>query len=236
MMERYVYELELMEEIPQEVAVDKVREMSTEQEWYGHAYADPVGRIYADGHIESFVPHDGTGAEWFSVLRNAGVLKARRRNLKIKHKVCICEEYYLQRSVIGHSSTLPTVVNGSLTANIRTQNRYTYEVLLVADDEYRRYITCEMTVRTSGRFFTGLCEDLNGLILELREWATEGRNGFSKKHGKICCCFYNDFGEARHIYFSSQELLLHVNSVRIIKLNKEYVNKETIKGSDDTDG
>jgi len=226
-MKDYEYEVELIETIPEEITLKAKGKLITKGEWYGHSFGDAVGRIYDDGRVESFFKHDDPGNEWFDMLKKKGVLRTRHRNLidRMTYKEYSCDEFYLMRRVNGHVSGLPTVMDDCLDTCMNVDYKYTYEILLVADDEYKRYVTKE--IRTSGPHTFCLIDEIGNLEGQIEEWAEEKKNGFSyDEDNTLCCKMYNDFGEETDAdFYSTRELLMCINSIRLVKLKQTIVDR-----------
>lgn len=226
-MGEYNYIVELIEEIPENIPVSKNGTIGTKKEWYGHSLGDAVGRIYDDGKIESFFKEDNDN-EWFNTLRNQGLLKSKHRNL-IDRKTFAeysCEEYYLMRRVVGHTSNMPTVTDRNLDDCCNVKFEYTFEILLVADDDYKRYIT--ESIKTEGPHTYCLADKLESLEEVFEEWAENEEQGFKESEdGGVTVTFYDDFGQSLDAeFYSIRELLMCVNSVRIVKLERTIVDRE----------
>ena len=227
-MGEYNYIVELIEEIPENIPVSKTGTIRTEKEWYGHSLGDAVGRIYDDGKIESFFKEDNNN-EWFNTLRNRGLLKSKHRNL-INKKTFVeygCEEYYLMRRVVGHTSNLPTVTDCSLDDCCNVKFEYTFEILLVADDDYKRYIT--ESIETEGPHTYCLADKLESLEEVFEEWAENEEQGFKKSEdGGVTVIFYDDFGQSLDAeFYDIRELLMCINSVRIVKMEITIIDRKS---------
>lgn len=227
-MAEYKYEVELLEDLPEEIPLKKCGIIITKREWYGHSYGDAVGRIYDNGKkVESFFKKDieQGNTNLFDLLMKTGKLKEKHRML-VNYKTGedrSCNEYYVMRRVKGHSSAKPTVTNRM--DNCRNvEYRYTYEILLAEEDGFKRYIT--NTIETDGMFCHGFSYELESLEDIFEEMIEEKREGFRKdKEGTIYVKFYDDFGEEIEAeYYRLRDLLLCVNSVRIIEL-EEIIKK-----------
>lgn len=238
-LENYRYKVELVEDIPEYMGFEKMGEVESSKEWQGHSLGDPVGRIYKDGKIESFIIHDiETGTtDWFDILRNSGKLRQRHRNLinRKTWKEYECDEFYLMRRVIGHSSTMPTISDACLNDCINVRFDYTYEILLVADDGLRRYIT--ETIHTAGPGAYSLGDVMSSLEDTFEEWAVEKEKGFKRNDdGELQVAFYDDYGEKVDLHFYSiDELMMCINSVRIIDLQKTITRRRGESNEDNED-
>ena len=215
------YKLQLRGILPEGVILETENEIETKTEWYGRSYGMEVGRIYADGKMESLLKHDGEGSEWFDRLLHSDILLCRTRNLLNfdTGNSYTCRSYYLMYDKKGHPSALSTVTDDCLDTCINVQYRYTYEILLV-EDECERYIYQDIT--TYGPYTSGLFDQIESLEIQIEEWAENEENGFSfDENGDICCKFYDRIGETVKLsYPTIDELLMKMNSARIIKLNK----------------
>lgn len=81
-MDNFRYKVELIEELPDCMnKIDKVGEVEAKKEWFGHSLGNVVGRIYADGRVESFFKHDidAEKPEWFEMLRAGNSHKDGRK-------------------------------------------------------------------------------------------------------------------------------------------------------------
>lgn len=221
------YEVELIEELPGNIPLTKKGIITTNGEWYGHSFGDCVGREYEDGEVESFFTADrnmGT-TELFDLLRSQGKTRTKQRWTHNRETRTLrgCEEHYVMRKIIGHGSGKETVKNDCLDTCCNVKYEYTYEILFVADDEYKRYVYD--TVKTDGPHTYGLSSILESLEDTVMEWAEEGEKGFKlNDDGTISVKFYDDFGnDIDAVFYSMSELMMCLNSVRIIELKREIV-------------
>lgn len=228
------YEVELIEELPENIPLKKRGTITTKGEWYGHSFGDCIGRVYKDGKAESFFTTDrkkGT-TELFDILRKLGKTRTKQRWIHDRETRTLvgCVDHYVMRRVAGHGSGKETVKDNCLDTCNNVKYEYTYEILFVADDEYKRYVYD--TVKTNGPYTCGLSSVLESLEDTVREWAEEEENGFWLKDGTVRVKFYDDFGdEIDAEFYSMHELMMCVNSVRIIELKREIVNRaEQTKG------
>jgi len=223
-MSGYKYKAELVEKLPECIQLDTVVEIETKNEWYGHSIGTAVGRVYDDGKIKSFFKHDGDGTEWFDMLREAGKLTSIHRYLidRKTYEESTCDEYYLMRKIVDHVSGMPTITDDCLDTCCNVKYEYTYELLLVAD-EYKRYVA--KTVRTEGPYTYCLMDEIKSLEDLVEEWAEEEENGFFyDDENQLCCKMYNDFGEEINAdFYSARELLMSLNSIRLVKLERIIV-------------
>lgn len=222
------YEVELIEELPKNIPLTKKGIITTNGEWYGHSFGDCVGRIYDDGEKVSFFSDDRNNGttELFDTLIGQGKTRVKQRLVIARDtgKERYCEDHYLVRKVVGHGSAKETVKDDCLDTCCNVKYEYTYEILFVADDEYKRYVYD--TVKTDGTHTYGLSSVLESLEDTVMEWAEEGEKGFKlNDDGTISVKFYDDFGndiDAR--FYSMSELMMCLNSVRIIELKREIVD------------
>ena len=229
-MSEHTYTVELIEELPEEIPLKRTGTITTRGEWYGHSYADVVGRIYADGTVKSFFTDDiesGT-TRLFDILRYSGKVKKihrciwERDSLELKD----CDDYYVLRKVKGHTSERPTETETRLDTICNVDYEYVYEILLVANDEYRRYLTESVKTRGLGPY--SIFDSMHDWEETFEEWAEYEENGFREDDdGGIEVLFYDELGNSEWIYFdSAHELLLSMNSVRMIEIKEEIVERE----------
>lgn len=230
MAKKYTYEIELLEAVPEYMKIPHKGTVSSEKEWFGHSYGEAVGRIHPDGTMESLFKHDrkAGNCEWFEELLKKGILRSTHRHL-IDMDTFVrkdYEEFYLMHKITGHSSGMPTVTGERMNGFWNVQYEYTYEILLVADDEYKRYIT--NTVRTEGRHLYCLFDEIQSLEDIFEEWAENGEKGFrlSADRQSIKIDFYDDFGQDIEAEFENvNEILECINSIRIIDLKSKILKE-----------
>lgn len=192
----YTYQAQLMEKLPAGVPLKEIIELKTEKEWFGHSYGTCVGSIYDDGEKRSCFKADQKGTDLFDKLLEESALYSEHKIAisRKDHKERGRTDYYIMYEIVGHSKDLPTVLNLSLDTCCNVEYTYTYEILLVADDEYRRYIT--VNVKTDGPYTTCLADLMKDLDEIFEEWIQENEQGFNRnEYGEICVQFYNDVGQ-----------------------------------------
>lgn len=226
----YEYQIELVEELPKEIPIEKNGILDARNEWYGHSYGESVGRVYDDGKVESFFIKDqeNKNTELFDLLRNSNLVETKHRNLMNRKtgRERACTEYYIMHRVSGHSSYLKTVTDEVLTNCVNVKYRYVYEILLVAEEGLKRYVTTE--IRTDGPYTVCLYDEMKGIEEFFEELAENEEKGFRfDSYGTLCVLFYDDFGEQIDAEFGSmRELLMCINSVRMVELESEIVDRD----------
>lgn len=223
-MERKGYKIELVQPVPESVNLSTMETIVYDRDWYGHSYGRPVGRVYQDGTIESFLDDLCNGnRKHFELLKESGVLRSRARHLMKQgsFKEYDCEEYYLMYRCVDHSSGSPTIINLNLDTCCNVAFKYTYEILLVADDEYKRYFN--RTIETQGPFTHCLVDEMEQLREQFEEWIIMQENGlYQDESGTIYIDFYDDFGSCfKGCFEGIPALMMCVNSVRIVHLERE---------------
>lgn len=224
------YEVELIEELPENIPLVKRGTITTKGEWYGHSFGDCVGRLYDDGEKVSFFSDDQNNrtTELFDSLRSKGMTRVKQRLVINRNtgKDRFCEDHYVMRKVVGHMSAKETVKDDCLDTCCNVKYEYTYEILFVADDGYKRYVYD--TVKTDGPHTYGLSSVLESLENTVMEWAEEGEKGFKLNSDRtVSVKFYDDFGnDIDAEFFSIHELMMCVNSVRIVELKREIVDSK----------
>lgn len=226
-MKKHTYEVELMEKLPESIPLVEKGKITTKSEWYGHSFGDCVGRVYEDGEIKSFLAADcknGT-TEAFEKLIELEMTRTKHRCIvdvdTRRERTCV--EHYVMRRVVGHGSEKKTVIDSCLDTFNNVKYEYTYEILFVADEEFKRYVYD--TVKTDGPFTYGFASVLESLEHTVEEWAEEEEKGFKYDCGSIFAKFYDDFGnDIDAEFYSIGELMMCVNSVRIIDIKREIVD------------
>lgn len=224
------YEVELIDKLPEAIPLAKKGTITTRGEWYGHSFGDCVGRVYDDGEVVSFFTADQKSGSpvLFNTLRTQGLTRTKQRMMISRNdgRERFCEEHYVMRRIVGHGSGKETVKDDCLDTCFNVKYEYVYEILFVADDEYKRYVYD--TVKTDGPHTYGLSSVLESLEDTVLEWAEERKKGFRfGDYGTVIAKFYDDFGNDIDAEFCGiHELMMCVNSVRIVELKREVVDYE----------
>ncbi|CVI71439.1 MAG TPA: hypothetical protein H9968_05325 [Candidatus Anaerobutyricum stercoris] len=223
MENKYTYHFELSQELPGDIPLKPVEKLTSEKPWYGHSYGDRVGRIYLDGRKESFFVKDQEqgGTKLFDQMLAKNVTYPHVHSMYDRKtgETYDCEDHYILRDVAGHSSLQPTLTDDALDTCMNVGFTYHYEILLVLDMEWKRYIS--QTVQTHGPFTYGLYDIITSLGDIIEEWAEAEENGFRKDEDGIHALFYNLIGEEIEESFPATEtLLLYLNSVRIYGMER----------------
>lgn len=111
-----------------------------------------------------------------------------------------------------------------LSSCMNVRYRYMYEILLVAEEGLKRYVTTE--VRTDGPYTVCLYDEMNEIEELFEELAENEEKGFRfDSYGTLCVLFYDDFGDQIEAeFFSMRELLMCIHSVRLVELESEIVD------------
>lgn len=223
----YAYKIELIEELPENIPMDKTGTITTESEWYGSTYGGCFGKILDTGEKESFFKKDkeNGNTDLFDTMLASGKCKPVHRKMfnSGTGNTYVATFYYIMYRIVGHCSGKPTVTTEALDTCMNVEYEYTYEILLVADDEYRRYIT--KTIKTDGPGTYSLLDDIEDLEQVFEEWAEEEEQGFRYCDGEIEVKFFNEVGEEQYISFESmRHLLMSINSIRIIDFKSKIMN------------
>ena len=202
--------------------------IETPANWEGHSYCVPIGRVYnATGIVESFVIEDNNNGntDIFERLKSDKNLNLHIVNRSINvvkngskesHNV---NEYFIPYSIEGHVSTLPTVDYTSISAyNIGIKGYdFKYEVLLVAGDDFKKYITFD--VKSDGYLPTCLYEELRELEDNFERFFEEQTHGFRTNYGMKEVIFYNTLGKDTPLEIDSTlDLVRMVHSIRMVGL------------------
>lgn len=220
-------EMESYEDIPEYTGLDKNSTTITIRdgiEWGGHASATAVGFIKDDGTIESYFKDD-ENHELFDKLKNDIHLITKYRNyrnydtLELKSGT----EYYIPYRVKNHCSTKPTVTDAHVDRCSNVNYKVEYEILLVAEDGFKRYITCEYESEGSfSKIFFDEVEDIESMF---EEWFEEGSHGFGHdEDGNMFITFYDNIGTNADIDVCSvRDVLSMISSIRVIKCDTEII-------------
>lgn len=221
------------EDVPEYTGLEKNSASITVKDghtWDGHRYGTWVGRIYQDDEIKSGFYEDTKN-------NNTDIFDKLRKDMKLfeKHVTCIRGEdrntlqcavdYYIPYMVENHCSTKPTVIDTCIDFCNNVNYEMEYEILLVADEEFRRYIT--ISYGTSGSFASTFFDQMGDIEEMFEAWFEEGEYDFRKVDGNMQVAFYDETGEKTFIDISCmRELLGMINSVRVIKCDRTIIEKD----------
>ena len=199
-------------------------EIKEGEKWHGHQYGLHIGNIYEDGNVESAfrIDRENGGNKFFykalGVLKNNVITKqvlVRRDSASVNCTLC-----YVPYAVEGHSSTKPTVDMESVDNCMNVSYEIEYEVLFVAEDGLKRYLT--ISYMTSGPFVVSFFEQIKSLEDILEAYFEENKEGFYTSEGYKTATFYDEVGSNVPIEIESiDELLNMINSLRIINFKSE---------------
>ena len=159
----------------------------------------------------------------FDKLRDDVPLCQKSRTYADGKDLKFATDYYIPYYVKNHSSQLPTVVDSYVDHCSNVVYKVAYEVLFVAEDDFRKYLTIEYT--TEGHWSSCFFDQVESLRDDLREMFEDGANGFRENDGYITAEFYDGTGYGTDLEIESMnELLSMIASIRIIKLETEIVD------------
>lgn len=197
-------------------------------EWNGHAYATCVGTIYDDGTVESYFKRDkeNNNTEIFDKLRNDIQLIEKHVNLSNYETMEISSgvRYFIPYKVKDHSSNKPTVTDSYVGGCSNVHYSVEYEIVLVAGDDYKRYITVEY--ETEGHYSSCFFDQVENIEEMFEEWFEEESHGFRIVEDDYkTVTFYDETGENCDIEISSvSELMSMITSIRVIKCDHTIIN------------
>lgn len=98
-----------------------------------------------------------------------------------------------------------------------------YEILLVADDDFRKYITVEY--ESEGMFSSVFFDQVEQIEDMFEEWFEEHTHGFGENEdGDKFITFYDNTGENVDIDVCSvREALSMITSIRVIKCDRKII-------------
>lgn len=202
-------------------------------EWYGHACATLVARKEETGTVESFLPEDQKNGNTavFERLRKEIHLIEKARNLVNLETVHgrQCTDYFVPYKVKDHCSGMPTVMDATVDNCSNVQYDVSYEILLIADENIRRYITVDY--QTEGSWATSFFDEVESIEDNFTEWFEEGRNGFKlDDDDEMTVLFYDDLGRDYDVRIDSMsELLNMITSIRVIKCERTIIDQDKRK-------
>lgn len=224
-----IIELESYENIPEYTGLknEEKLELKDDYEWYGQKYGIRIGIIYDDGTVKSSFKKDidNNNTEIFDRLRNDIKLYTDHVELRNYDTYGLkgATRYYIPYKVKNHCSNKQTITDCYVERCNNVHYSVEYEILLVADEQYKRYITVEY--KTDGSHSTSLYDEIKCIEEDFEEWFSEGTNGFKiDEDGIKSVTFYNDIGEHLDIDIESiDDLLDMIMSIKVIKCDSKII-------------
>ncbi|MHC1722486.1 MAG: hypothetical protein AB9836_04675 [Aminipila sp.] len=198
--------------------------------WEGDSYATCVGRILDDGRVESCFKSDidNNCTEIFDNLRKDMSLLKKHVSLRNIETMEATEatNYYIPYKVKNHSSDKPTITNAYVDNCCNVHYDVEYEILLVADEGLRKYITIGYI--TEGPYSSSFFNQVEIIESTFEEFFENKEHGFFEDEDQNkMVAFYDEIGEKLDIEVCSvSELLSMVSSIRVIKCDKKIINKK----------
>lgn len=226
-----IIEMESYEDIPEYTGLEKNSasiEIKDGYEWNGHAYATCVGMIMDDGTVESYFKTDNKNGntELFDRLRNDINLLEKHVNLinrnTMKERSGV--KYFIPYKVKGHCSDKPTITDIHISYGSNVHYSVEYEILIVASDNLKRYITVEY--ETEGNLSICFFDEIENIENMFEEWFEEEIHSFRRdEDGNRLVTFYDETGENYVVDISSiGELMSMIMSIRVIKCDCKIIN------------
>lgn len=225
-----VIEIESYEDIPEYTGLSNTKSIEVKDncEWNGHAYATCVGMIYDDGAIESYFKADkeNGNTEIFDKLRNdIGMIKKHINFVDCETmKEKSGNRYFIPYRVKNHCSNKPTVIDSYVDGCSNVHYSVEYEIILIADEEFKRYITVEY--ETEGHYSSCFFDQVECIENMFQEWFEEGTHEFKITEDDCkTVTFYDETGESSDVeIFSIDELLSMITSIRVIKCEQNIIS------------
>lgn len=223
-------EMKAYEPIPEYTGLENITSIEIREgcEWYGHAYATCVGMIYDDGTVESYFKKDVENGDTkiFDKLRDD------IRLIKKHVHLVDCEtreersgnRYFVPYKVQNHCSDKPTVTDCYVDGCSNVHYSVEYEILLVADEDLKRYITIEY--ETEGTFSSSFFDQIENICDIFEDWFEEETYGFKIVDSDYrTVVFYDESGESCDVNISStRELLRMIASIRVIRCDQKLTD------------
>lgn len=226
-----IIEVESLDNIPEYAGLGNTTSIEIREgcDWYGHAYATCVGFISDNGTVESYFKTDkeNGNTEIFDKLRNdIGMIKKYVYLVdRDTNEERSGNRYFIPYKVKDHCSNKPTVTDAYVDGCSNVHYSVEYEIVLVADDDFKRYITTEY--ETEGHYSSCFFDQVENIEEMFEEWFEEESHGFNvDEDGNKSVTFYDDTGENCNIGISSvEELLSMITSIRVIKCERKLLVK-----------
>lgn len=231
-----IIELESHESIPEYTGFKNIETIETREgcNWYGHAYGFQVGIIYDNGTVDSYFKKDSENGntDLFDRLRNDIRLIKKHVHLVDRNtgEEKSGNRYFIPYKVKDHCSDKPTITDCYVDRCSNVHYSVEYEILLVAGDGLKRYITDEY--ETKGCFSSCLFDQIENMENMFEEWFEEGSYGFKTIEDDDydddykTVTFYDETGNNYDIEISSiRELMSMIASIRVIKCDREIIEE-----------
>lgn len=226
MNNEWVYTGKVVAPLPHDFPMEAQKTFHYRKPWYGHQVGILIGEVWEDGKVVSLFEKDDKegNTKIFDMAKNLAAVRKEPFTV-YEGTLKKVDRYFLVYQIEGHTSTLPTVADKHIEDACNVDNHLTVEYLFVSDEGYKRYLS--MSYTTPGDQATSMYDLICDLKDELYDIDGEGDPnypGFYLTKDGLNVTFYNEVGLAEDICFSSvHDLLLHLNSVRIVALENEIV-------------
>jgi len=212
--------------IPDYTGLENEVVINTDGNWNGDRWGQCVGRTMKDGTVKSSFKIDieNENNEIFEKLRSDVNLIEKTRSIIINSNLEIVTDYFIPFKIKNHSSAIPTVNSVYVDRCSNVKYDVTYEIMLVAGEDFTRYLT--FNYKTEGSYSSVFFDQVENLEITFEELFDKGERDFKEKDGDKTVAFYDNVGEKLDIDISSvSELLNMVTSIRVIKLDTEIIDK-----------
>lgn len=205
------------------------------QEWDGHTYGFCVGMIKEDGTVKSCFKEDrrNGNTQLFDRLKVEMELYEKHCHLRNRDTLELYDAtlYFILYRRENHCSTKPTVEDSYVDCCMNVQYILEYEILLIADEGLKRYLTVSFT--GMGSYSQSFYDQLTSLEDLFEEWFEGSSHGFQIDEGGLkTVTFYDDIGESCDVeLYSIRELLSMITSIRVIKCEKKMISDTNEPGS-----
>lgn len=225
-----VIEMISYEDIPEYTGLSNETSIEIKEgcEWNGHAYATCLGMICDDGTVESYfkIDKENNNTEIFDRLRNNIHMIEKRVHLVNRETMRERSgyRYFVPYKVKNHSSDKPTVTDAYVDGCSNVRYSVEYEIVLAADDEFKRYITVEY--ESEGTWSSCFFDQVKNIDVMFEEWFEEGTHGFKNVEDDYKTVdFYDETGECCDVEISSvDELMSMITSIRVIKCEHTIID------------
>lgn len=189
------------------------------QNWDGHAFAVAVGMANLDGSLESFFVDDQKNESTliFENLKSENQLLIKRKSIVRDDKLTAVDYYFVPYFVKDHPSTLKTIDTEYVVGASNVEYDCTFEVQLVADEDYKRYVYIDYKTKGMGSIpLFGMIENLEDTF---EEFFKDKKNDFKYEDGAYFIAFYDNTGDKNYVEnMSITEFLSMIVSIRMVKL------------------
>jgi len=194
------------------------------ENWNGHSFALFVGIVHENGEIVSHLQNDKRNENtfYFEIMLKDVELYHKKVRIEKGDQLVTADYYFVPYEVKDHPSLLPTIDSKFVEGASNVEYTGTYEVLMVMDESYKRYLYIDF--KTKGMGSISLYDMIRNLDDSFETFFDEKSHGFSHDEDGYYVDFYDKTGDKVICEQMSYEAFLSmIASVRLVKLDCKII-------------